>query len=80
MLHIHMAKYAAGNSQDADASESSFRPTSKETTLISTSTLGPKPFLFIPQQVCLYLCSSIHTHIHIQGSAQDNLSGGLAKM
>ena len=43
--------YAAGNSQEGDVSES-FCSLNKETILTSTSTQGPKPYLFVPQQVC----------------------------
>ena len=52
--------YAAGNSQEGDASES-FCSLNKETILTSTSTQGPKPYLFVPQQVCANLRGSSST-------------------
>ena len=38
-----------------------FHPPSKDTTLSSTSTLGPKTFLFTPQPV---MRAHTHTHTH----------------
>ena len=53
LLHLSRSTFL-GASLDSDLGPSAvFHPPSKETILASTSAFGPKPFLFIPQQVGL---------------------------
>ena len=52
-LHVFVVP---GVSLDSDVGMSAlFHAPSRETILTSTSTLGSKPFLFVPQQVCTVL-------------------------
>lgn len=39
-----------GGVLESEGASTMFHPPNKETVLTSTSTLGPKPFLFLPQQ------------------------------
>ena len=57
---IFCSALCTGVSLDADLGPNSvFHPPSKETVLTSTTTFGPKPFVFIPQQVRM-LISNIY--------------------